>query len=470
MPDRQRASSPAGRVEAAPPRAMRTFREAIDYFAAQGNVVRVAKEVDPRHELAAVASELHREAVVMFDNVRGYSMPVLANLLYTRERFAEGLGVATDGLLELLADAAKHGLPPQVVDGAPCQDVIIEQPDLVKHLPVPTFFEHETGPYITAGVIVARHPVTGLRNVSIARAKLLGGNRLMLGIAPNHHLARMITESLELGRPLELAITIGNSPAVIMASNFYVDYGHDEYEIAGALQGEPLPIVPGRTVDVEVPRDCEIVIEGTVGAEWVTEGPVSEFHGMYENYGQGVVMTATALTHRQDAIFQTILPGYHAEHMLIGAEAIAATILHNVRRSVPSVRDVHVPLSGGGRLQAILTLDNPSPGEAQKAMFAVWAHVNLVKHVTVVDTDIDPRDPEQVGYAVATRFRGEEDLLIVPNVRADRADPLEKDRTITKIGVVALRQPHGSRTEFTPADVPADVRARVRSNWKQYVP
>src|SRR5690606_22629729 len=116
----------------------------------------------------------------------------------------------------------------------------------------------------------------------------------------------------------------------------------------GALLGEPLAVVPARTVAVEVPRDCEIVIEGTVADQWVPEGPVSEFHGMYENYGSGIVMTATALTHRRDAIFQAIVPGYHAEHMLIGGEAIAATILHNVRRAVPCVRDVHVPLSGGG--------------------------------------------------------------------------------------------------------------------------
>jgi 2,5-furandicarboxylate decarboxylase 1 len=445
-----------------------SFREALEHFERAGHLQRIHREVDPRFEIAAVLSRLERSAVVWLERVRGYPLPVVGNLLCIRERIADGLGVAADQLLPTLASAITEGIPPVVAPSGPCQDIVVSRPDLPALLPVPTFFERETGPYITAGVIAARHPVTGRRNVSIARGKLLGGNRVMLGIAPTHHLAGLIRESRALGRPLDVAVAIGNCPAVLMASNYYVDQGHDEYEIAGHLLGAPLDIVPATTVGVEAPAACEIVLEGTVGDEWVDEGLVSEFHGMYVNYGKGVVLTVSALTRRHDAIFHTILPGYHAEHMLIGGEAIGATTWHNVKRAVPAVRDVHIPFSGGGRLQAVISLEDAAPGEAQKAIFAAWAHCNLIKHIVVVDADVNVRDPEQVGYAIATRMRGAQDLVIVPGARADRAEPLEANGTVTKIGVVAQRAPHGSRTEFLPAVVPPSVAETVRANWAAY--
>jgi 2,5-furandicarboxylate decarboxylase 1 len=447
---------------------LRSFREAVQLFEQAGHLQRIHREVDSRFEVAAVLSRLDRSAAVLLERVRGHALPVVGNLLYARERIADALGVAVDRLLPKLVSAVGEGIPPVVAAHGPCQDVVVSQPDLPALLPVPTFFERETGPYITAGVIVARHPVTGRRNVSIARGKLIGENRVMLGIAPTHHLARMIRESRALGRPLDVAMTIGNCPALLMASNYYVDLGHDEYEIAGHLLGEPLEVVPGKTVGVEAPADCEIVLEGGVGDEWVDEGLVSEFHGMYVNYGQGAVMTVSALTRRRDAIFQTILPGHHAEHMLIGGEAIGATTYHNVKRAVPAVRDVHIPFSGGGRLQAVIALEDAAPGEAQKAIHAAWAHCNLIKHIVIVDADVNVRDPEQVGYALATRMRGEPDLVIMPGGRADRAEPLEADGTVTKIGIIAQRVPHGSRTDFSPAAVPQTVAQAVRTDWAAY--
>lgn len=447
---------------------LRSFREALERFEQAGYLRRIHREVDARYEIAAVLGRLDRSAVVLLERVRGYPMPVAGNLLYARERIADGLGVGVDQVLPRLVSAIADGIPPVAAASGPCQEVVVERPDLAALLPVPTFFERETGPYVTAGVIVARDPATGRRNISIARGKLLGGNRIMLGIAPNHHLARMIQESRALGRPLDVAMTIGNCPAVLMASNYYVDRGHDEYAIAGHLLGEPLQIVSGRTVALEAPAACEIVLEGTVGNEWVEEGPVSEFHGMYVNYGKGVVMTVSALTQRRDAIFQTILPGHHAEHMLIGGEAIGATTYYNVKRAVPAVRDVHIPFGGGGRLQAVISLEGAASGEAQKAIFAAWAHCNLIKHIVIVDADVDVRDPEQVGYAIATRMRGEQDLVIVPGGRADRAEPLEANGTVTKIGIIAQRTPHGSRTDFSPAAVPGPVGEAVRANWAAY--
>jgi 2,5-furandicarboxylate decarboxylase 1 len=161
--------------------------------------------------------------------------------------------------------------------------------DLARLLPVPTWFEREGGPYITAGVIVAKDPDTGRRNVSIARLRLEGGARLMAGIALNHHLYRLAQKATAMGRPLEIAVSIGNHTAVLLASQMYLDLGEDEFAIAGGFFGEPVRLLKCKTVDLEVPAETEIVLEGLLRPdELIEEGPVSEFPGFYVRYGPGL--------------------------------------------------------------------------------------------------------------------------------------------------------------------------------------
>jgi 4-hydroxy-3-polyprenylbenzoate decarboxylase len=212
------------------------------------------------------------------------------------------------------------------------------------------------------------------------------------------------------------------------------------------------------------------VLEGKLNAgEQVEEGPVSEFHGMYESYGAGAVATFSRLTRRRDAIFQVILPGYHREHCLIGGVAIAAGLARAVRSSVPSLKDVAIGLGGAGRLHAVVALREPRPGEARKALFAVWTAVNLVKQVIVVDDDIDPWDPVAVEWAVATRVQPHRDVVIIPDVRADRAEPLEKDGTVTKLGIDATRHKE-DRPDWRRARPPESALKRARELLRGAVP
>ena len=163
-----------------------------------------------------------------------------------------------------------------------------------------------------------------------------------------------------------------------------------------------------------MPAHCEIVLEGTLDAgELIEEGPVSEFHGLYETYGKGQVVTFQRMTRRRDAIYQAIQPGYHPEHVLIGGIAIAAGLARHLRRSIAGLHRVAVGLGGAGRLHAVVSLREPRPGDARKAMFAIWGAVNLIKQVTVVDDDIDIGDPLQVEWAVATRMKADRDLVVV---------------------------------------------------------
>jgi UbiD family decarboxylase len=336
---------------------------------------------------------------------------------------------------------------------------------------VPTWFEREAGPYITAGVIVAKDPQTGRRNVSIARLRLEGGARLMAGIARNHHLYLLAEKAQALGRPLEIAVAVGNHPAVLLASQMYVDLGDDEYAIAGGLLREPLRLVKCKTVDLEVPAEAEIVLEGVLRPdELIEEGPVSEFPGFYVSYGPGIAVDVCCVTQRADAIYQAVLPGFAPEHCLLGAVAIEAVVSRALQRVIPAVRRVLVTDGGMGRLHAIITMHRPRLGEGKRAVLLAMGQVNLLKLVIVVEDDIDPEDWSQVEWSLAARFRGHEDLIVLPGVKADRCDPVHEDSVVTKIGMIATTRPGdgsaGSRSEF--ARPPLDVLERVRRELDQY--
>ena len=441
---------------------MRGFLAALE---SRGELLRITRRVDLVHELAAFLGELDARQAVLFEQT-GTDIPVVGNLLNSRARIAAALGVEPVAIESRIAAAVDKAIKPEIVERAAWQDVVVDNPDLAT-LPVPTFFEHETGPYISCGVIVAKDRRSGRRNVSIARLKLMGGNRAFVGIAPNHHLAVMAREAHARGEKLEIAVTIGNHAAVVLASNLYLRLGDDEYDAAGGLLGEPLLLARCGKVDLEVAAACEMVLEGTIDSgEMVEEGPVSEYHGMYVHYKRGPVVTFSRLSRRKDAIYQAVLPGFHPEHILIGAVAIGATSGRAIGNAVPSFERIAVTQAGCGRLSAVIALRDPVPGDARKAMFAAWASVNLLKNVVVVDADIDPFDPLQVDWAIAARTRYERDIVVVPGVRADRSDPMAENGLIAKMGIDATKTA-GDRERWEIAAPPREVVDRVRQELRK---
>jgi 2,5-furandicarboxylate decarboxylase 1 len=429
-----------------------SLRPWLARLAADARLVEIADELDP---LAGLAARLvaHRRQPVRIAHVRGSDLALVANLLAGRSLIAEALGVAECELGPHLTRALDVPLEPQITGHGPCQDLVEENPDLAD-LPVPRFFAHEGGPYITAGCIVARDPETGERNWSIARVRPLGGSRALVGIAPNHHLAVAARAARERGERLPIAVTIGNHPALLVAACLYLARGEDELRVAGGLLGEPVELVRCLRVPVEAPAGCEIVLEGELDLDDTTdEGPVSEFHGGYERYGSAATATFSCLTRRRDAVFQAILPGFHPEHTMLGGVAIAAGLERRLRQSTPSVRAVALPESGAGRLTAVVALGAHAAGEARAVGLAALEAVNLVKLVTVVDADIDPWDDDAVAHAVATRVRFDRDLHVRAGMRADRAEPLERDGTIAKLAIDATRHA-GDRADWTHAEPP----------------
>jgi 2,5-furandicarboxylate decarboxylase 1 len=449
-----------------------SLRVILAQLESTGDLHYVDRPVDPIYELGAVLSLRREGPAQFFRQVKGYDMPVVGNVLNSRERIARGLGVDRSELQRSCMTAIDEGLEPVIRDDGPVQEVAHEDSvNIPSLLPVPTWFERERGPYITAGVIVAKDPETHRRNVSIARLRVEGSSRLLAGIAPTHHLSELLHRAQARGQPLEIAVAIGNHPAVLVASQMYVDLGHDEYHIAGGLLGEPLGLVRCRTVDPEVPAEAEIVLEGILNPEdLIDEGPVSEFPGFYVNYGSGHAVQITAVTHRRDAIYQAILPGYAPEHCLLGGVAIGATTCLALRRLLPGVQQVLVTEGGMGRLHAIITMRDPQPGDGKRAVMAAMAQVNLLKLVIVVDDDVDPEDWTQVEWALATRMRADRDIMVLPGARADRCEPLHEDLIVTKLGLVATKQPGDGApgTRYELARAPQDVLDRVRHELDRY--
>lgn len=449
-----------------------SFRGTLERLAGWGDLHTVGREVDARFELGAVMSLRRHDSPLLFANVAGHSMKVAGNLMNSRERIARLLDTDRQGLPGRILDALKRQIPPVLATNSPVREVVRHEPlDLGELLPVPTWFEHETGPYITAGVIVARDPETGRRNVSIARLRLDGGGRVMVGIAKNHHLNMLAEKARSLGQRLPIAVAIGNHPAVLIGSQMYLGLGDDEYDVVGGLLGEPLQLARCLTVPLEVPAGAEIVLEGFIDAgDFVPEGAVSEFHGFYVGYGPGTGGSIGCVTHRRDAIYQAILPGYAPEHCLLGAIAIEAVCCEALKRVIPAVRRVVVTDGGMGRLHAVIAMHRPRLGEGKRAAILAMGQINLFKLVTVVEDDVDPEDPVQVEWSLAARFRGDEDLVVLPGMKADRCDPVHENLTVTKIGMIATTRPgdgeREGRSEFARA--PADVMARVRGALAEY--
>ena len=448
---------------------MRGFLAELD---AAGELHRVTRKVDPKFELGAVLALKDRGPALLFENVAGSTMPVVGNLLVSRDRFARAFGVTREALDAHCLKALAQPIKPAIVNDAPVQAVIHDKAiDIGKMLPVPHWFEREAAPYITAGVIIAKDPETGKRNVSIARLRLEGGNRLMAGIAKNHHLYVLADKAKALGRKLEIAVAIGNHPAVLLGSQLYLGLGDDEYESIGGLLGEPLRLVRCRTVDLEVPAEAEIVLEGELDPDDVVpEGPVSEFHGFYVDYGPGLGGTIRCVTQRDQPIYQAVLPGFFAEHCLLGGLAIGTTLCSALQRMIPAVRRVLITEGGMGRLHAIITMHKPRLGEGKRVVMLAMGQVNLLKFVIVVEDDIDPENTRDVEWSLAARFRGHEDLVVVPGVKADRCDPVHENLAVTKIGMVATTRPGdgevGSRSEFTK--VPSTILDRVQREIDRY--
>ncbi len=398
-------------------------------------------------ELAAVAKKLELESAVLFPKPGQHDIPVVANLFADRSWIADSLGVPSGELLSRFQNAVRHPLPWIEVTAAPVQDVVHRDVDLLRQLPIPKHNEHDSGPYITAALLIARNPSTGIQNVSIHRCQVSGPDRIGVLLLPRHtrHYFRMAEEA---GEALEIALVIGVHPACILASQAIAALDDDEMEIAGSLLGQPIEMVKCRTNSVRVPAHAEIVIEGRILSKVrEPEGPFGEFPQYYGPRADREVIHVDAITHRQNPIFHTIVGG-GVEHLLLGGIPREATLLEHLQRSFPSVRDVRLTRGGTCRYHLAVKIDKASQGEPKNIIMGAFAGHYDIKQVVVVDMDVDIDDPTEIEWAIATRFQADRDLVVVSGAQGSKLDPSSDEGISAKMGIDATKPVSTEPMEF----------------------
>ena len=403
--------------------ALRDYLAKLDQ---QGKLVRVSTPISSEYEIAGVLKKLE-PTPVLFEKVKNCAFRVVGNLFPGKLAFAEYFGIPTSEIIPRLSQAIDQRLPCPVVEMAACQEVVINSPNL-DDLPILRHCTGDGGRYISSGIFVAHHPVYG-QNVDFHRAMQFSKTEMAVRVVKGRHFDAYLEE---LGQ-VDVAVCIGTPPNVLAAAATSVEKGVNELEIANAL--ERLEVVHAKTVDVFVPAEAEFVLEGTVFRDRRhAEGPFIDLTETYDVVRQEPVFVVKTITHRKDAIWQALLPGA-LEHKLLMGMPREPTIFRKVNEVVHCL-DVNVNPGGCSWLHAIVQIDKQSEQDGKKAIQAAFAGHTSCKHVFVVDGDIDIYDPLSVEWAMATRFQGDTDLVIVGRERGSSLDPSAEAGThlTTKLG------------------------------------
>jgi len=405
----------------------------LDQLQQAGQLAVIRKPVGPKQEMARVVRALGDRAV-LFENVLGSDSPVCANLCARREYLARALETTVDRLLFVLAEALAHPRVPPIVQDAPCQQVVISSAVDLGKLPILTHAKRDGGPYVTAGALVLHDPDYGA-NMAIHRLMQLDARRFAARLVENRGTH---TAWKKAAGDLPVAICIGLPIQVLLAAAMSPEKGVNELHIAHALV--PTPLVRCQTNGLLVPAEAEWVLEGRLTQEMTAEGPFIDLTETYDIVRMQPVIEVDCITHRQRPIYQALLPGL-AEHKLLMGLPREPTIYAAVNQVC---RCVNVCLTGGGMnwLHAVVQIEKQDAEDGLKAIQAAFEGHRSLKHVVVVDEDIDPFRPKEVEWAVATRFQGDRDLLILRDQPSSSLDPSahhvpgEKSRT-AKMGLDA---------------------------------
>ncbi len=432
-----------------------TLRGWLDHLAASGRLAVARPDLSLVHELAAVAKRLDGRQATLFPRPGGHAMPVVSGLVSDRLWMAEAMGVPPAMLLRRFQDAAATPLRCREVAAAPAQAIVHRTVDLMRLLPIPTHNELDSGAYITAGLVISRNPRTGIQNVAIHRLQVSGADRMGVLLLPRHTLGYLQIAEQD-GHDLDIAVVVGVDPLMLLASQAIVPLDVDELEIAGALHGAPIDVVKCLTNDVRVPAMAEIVIEGRILLRArEPEGPFGEFPQYYGERADRHVIQVDAVTHREGALFHTIVGG-GLEHLLLGGIPREATLLSHLQRNFPSVRDVHLARGGVCRYHLYVQMKQRSEGEAKNVILGAFGGHYDLKQVIVVDEDVDIHNPTEVEWAVATRFQADRDLIVIGHAQGSRLDPSTREGVGAKMGLDATIPVGAPAGRFTRIHVPGE--------------
>ncbi len=404
---------------------------------------RVKREVDPKFEVAAILTKLEEARklpILFYEKVKGSIFPVVANVYSTKKKIASSIGIDPRKFRERYIEAIKNQIPPRFVSDGPVMDETIGEKDVdIGTLPMMTYHEGDAAPYITAGIVLAEDPETGEFNASFNRLMYQSRNRAGIFMTIGKHLHEIYSRMEDQGKALPISISIGSHPAWALGALYIGAYGDNELGIIGGLLGSPVEVMKGDLSGTLFPANAEIVLEAVIEPHIrEEEGPFCEFSGYATGKGLRPVVTIKSIHLRKKAIYQDICGGQHREHLLMATIPMEANLYKSVKGAVPTVVDVHVPAP----FSLIVSIKKRFQGQAQAAMIAAFSSEMYLKHVIVVDEDVNITNLQEVIWAVATRVQADRDIVIIPGVRGSSLDPSSgNEGVVTKMGIDATAKP-----------------------------
>jgi 2,5-furandicarboxylate decarboxylase 1 len=433
--------------------ATETFRDFLERLRRENQLTDIRQPVDIRH-IATLVDQA--TTALMFHNVVGYEMPVVSGILRSRTRAILSMGCETYNQIEhKLQHGIEHPIEPKYVRNAPNKEVVEvdEKVDLFR-LPIPMSSIYDGGPMITAGVVIARDPEFGL-NSGMYRFMVKERNLTGIDIVTPNNMRLFAQRAYEAGRPCPISISIGTHPFEIMGSGFRAPLGVDEMTIAGGIRGAAVELSMCETIDMPCLADAEIVLEAEIlPTGWThPEGPFGEFTRLMGGLHWNPLVKVKAVTMRRDAIFYSLHMPW--ENTWLAAPTRYAVLRRALKTAGVQVKDINVTLGGCGFWHAVISIKKQA-GEGKNALLAALTAMDM-KHVVIVDDDIDVFDAVDVEWAIATRVQGDKDIIIVPGARAK---PLDPSLPVTPPGIVPTGAKVGVDATI-PEGVPRDRYARI---------
>ncbi|MBE9232175.1 UbiD family decarboxylase [Cuspidothrix issatschenkoi LEGE 03284] len=480
----------------------RDLRGFIKILEERGQLKRISALVDPDMEIAEISNRMLQKGGpgLLFDNVKGASFPVAVNLMGTVERICWAMNMERPEELETLGkklSMLQQPKPPKkisqaidfgkvlfdVVKAKPgrdffpaCQQVVIEGNDLdLNKLPLIRPYPGDAGKIITLGLVITKDCETGIPNVGVYRLQLQSYNTMTVHWLSVRGGARHLRKAAERGKKLEIAIALGVDPLIIMAAATPIPVDLSEWLFAGLYGGSGVNLARCKTVDLEVPADAEIVLEGTITpGEVLPDGPFGDHMGYYGGVEDSPLVRFQCMTHRKDPIYLTTFSGLPPKEEAMMAIALNRIYTPILRQQVSEIVDFFLPMEALSYKAAIISIDKAYPGQARRAALAFWSALpqfTYTKFVIVVDKDINVRDPRQVVWAISSKVDPTRDVFILPNTPFDTLDfASEKLGLGGRMGIDATTKipPETEHEWGEPLKSDTDVAAMVDRRWAEY--
>jgi 4-hydroxy-3-polyprenylbenzoate decarboxylase len=481
--------------------AFRDVREFIAHLEQRGQLVRVAAPVKADLEITEITDRVSKAGgpALLFEHVQGYDMPVAINLFGSYDRMAWALGVSQlDELgarikkwLDLVQNRPPEGLLdkarlapelfeltrifPHTVSHAPCQEVVITDNPSVYKFPILKCWPGDGGPYLTLTMCHSTDPLTGKRNIGMYRVQVY--DERTVGMHWQIHkggAAHFQEAGREHKRRMDVAVVVGADPASIFAASAPLPPGIDELLFAGFLRRKPVDVVQCKTVDVKVPADAEIVLEGYVDPDELRpEGPFGDHTGHYTPIEPYPVMHITAITHRSNPIYATTIVGKPPMEDAYLGKATERFFLQLLRVVLPEIVDINMPIEGGFHNLVIVSIRKRYPGQARKVMCGIWGMMLMMlsKFIIVVDENVDVQNLHEVLFRVGNNVDPKRDTLIVdgPVDALDHSSPYEKFGWKMGLDATAKLPEEGHPRPWPPdIEMSPEIKALVTERWAEY--